>query len=76
MFPSIQVDLPTGEGTSQGMGTLPPSQLSPWAAGCLGSFLFLLPFVLPSYVEVFLPFWKSEVFCQRSVNVLYELFHL
>ena len=31
---------------------------------------FLFSFALPSYVEIFLPFWKSEVFCQRSVGVL------
>ena len=41
------------------------------------SLLFLHPpFVLPSYVEIFLLFWKSEVFCQHSVDVLWESFHL
>ena len=34
------------------------------------SFFFLFPFGLPSYVGIFLPFWKSEVFCQCSVGVL------
>ena len=33
-------------------------------------FLFLFPFVLPNYMEVFLSFWMPEVFCQHSVAVL------
>ena len=34
------------------------------------SLLFLFSFVLPKYVGSFLPFGRSEVFCQRSVGVL------
>ena len=33
-------------------------------------------FVLLSYVEVFLPFWKVEVFYQHSISVLWKLFYL
>ena len=35
---------------------------------CLCFFLFC--FALPSYVGSFLPFGRSEVFCQRSMSVL------
>ena len=31
---------------------------------------FLFSFALPSYVQSFLPFGRSEVFCQRSLGVL------
>ena len=34
------------------------------------SLFFLFSFALPKYVGSFLPFGKSEVFCQRSVGVL------
>ena len=40
------------------------------------SLFFLFSFALPRYVGSFLPFGKSEVFCQRSVGVLQELFHM
>ena len=40
------------------------------------SLFFLFSFALPRYVGSFLPFGKSEVFCQRSVGVLWELFHM
>ena len=33
-------------------------------------------FVLPSHVEIFLPFQKSEVLCQHSVDVLWKSFHI
>ena len=33
-------------------------------------------FVLPNHVEIFLPFQKSEVLCQHSVDVLWESFHI
>ena len=39
-------------------------------------FFFLFSFALPRYVWIFLPFWKSVVFCQCSVGVLQELFHM
>ena len=41
---------------------------------CLCFFFFLLPY--PRYMGSFLPFGRSEVFCQRSVGVVYELFHM
>ena len=34
------------------------------------SLFFLFSFALPRYVESFLPFGRSEVFCQHSVGVL------
>ena len=38
---------------------------------CFLSLIFsFFSFVLPSYMEIFLLFWKSEVFCQHSVNIL------
>ena len=42
------------------------------------SFLFsiLFPLVLPSFMEVFLPFWESKVVDQHSVDVTCESFHL
>lgn len=42
------------------------------------SFLFsiLFPLVLPSFMEVFLPFWESKVVDQHSVDVPCESFHL
>ena len=53
--------------------TFPPSQLPPTGAGpipnfCLCYFFFLLPY--PGTWGSFLPFGKSEVFCQCSVGVL------
>lgn len=36
----------------------------------------LFPFILPSIVGVFLPFWKYEVFYQHSLDVPCEIFHL
>ena len=36
----------------------------------LSFFFFLYSFVLHSYLEIFLPFWKSAVFCQRSLDIL------
>ena len=41
---------------------------------CLCFSFFLLPY--PGTWGSFLPFGKSEVFCQRSVGVLQELFHI
>ena len=37
---------------------------------------FCHSFALPRYVGSFLPFGTSEVFCQHSVGVLQELFHM
>ena len=34
------------------------------------SLLFLFSFALPKYGGSFLPFWRSDIFCQRSVGVL------
>lgn len=39
-------------------------------------FLFLFSFALLSYVDIFLPLWKSEVFCLCFVAVIWELFHM
>lgn len=66
--PSIQADLPASHGAG------PPSVWNPFLfhsslpAVLVLSFLsplslFFIPFVLLSYVEVFLPFLKYEVFC-------------
>ena len=61
----LQVDLPTSERTSQAVVTVPPSQLPPWVTGPIPIFFsFFFSFVLPAYMEVFLPFRTSEVFCQ------------
>ena len=82
-FLSIQANFPTSDGTSQGVGTF-LSQLPPWGSGpvlipfslsLFFFFIFYFSFVLPGYVEIFLPFWKSEV-CQHSVDVLCKSFHL
>ena len=32
--------------------------------------------VLPGYLEMFLTFWESEIFCQDSVYILWESFHM
>lgn len=74
--PSIQYNLSIGEEPSQGAGGFLPSQLPPQSAGPLLIFLFLFPFFLPIYMEVFLSFWIFDVFCQHSVAVLCESFHL
>ena len=73
--PSIQADLPTTEGASQGWGSFHPSQLPPWGAGPI-----LIPF---SFTFFFFPTWLcggfldlSEVFCQHSIDVLCDSFHL
>ena len=61
------------EGASYCVETFPPSQLPPRGAGpilMLLSPFFLFSFALPRYVGIFLPFGRSEVFCQRSVGVL------
>ena len=51
----------------------PPSQgLKSWP----NSFLSFFSFFLPSYMEIFLIFQQSEVFCQHSVDILLELFHM
>ena len=70
--PSIQADLCLSEETSQGLGTFPPWGASPILIPPSISFSF----VLSGYMEVFLPFWKSEVLCQHSIDVLCELFCL
>lgn len=54
-------------GPSQGCRSHPNSFLS---------FFFLSLSVLPIYVKIFLPFQKSEVFCQHSVGILWGLFHM
>ena len=38
--------------------------------------VILFSFALPSYLEIFLNFWESEVFCQHPVDVLWESFHM
>ena len=60
------------EGASYCVETFPPSQLPPRGAGPVPILLsfFLFSFALPRYVGSFLPFGKSEVFCQCSVHVL------
>ena len=73
---SIQADLPASEGTFQGAGTFSPLQLPPWDTSPVLIPFSPFSFVLPGYVEVFLPFWKSEVFCLCSVDVLCESFHM
>ena len=71
--PSVQADLPACEGTSRVWapflfhsslpGVQAPSQF-------LSLSFFFFSFVLPSCVEVSLPFLKPEAFCQVSVDVL------
>ena len=76
--PSVLADLPAGEGASQGAWTFPLSQPSPRGAGPIWiSFLLLFfSFFLPGYMEIFLPLQQSEVFCQCSVDILWESFHM
>lgn len=58
------------------MGSFPLSQFPLGSAGLILitfslTLSFLFPFVLPSYVEGFLLFFKKfKVFCQGSVGVL------
>ena len=73
--PSLLADLPTSQGTSQYAEIFPLSQFPPGDAGAalipFSLFFFVFPFVLPTYVVIFLAFWKPEVFsCQHSVDVL------
>ena len=39
-------------------------------------FAFLFSFVLLGYVEIFSSFQRSEVFCQHSVDILWQSFHM
>lgn len=50
------------------------SQVPSWFLSPLLLFFFKL-FLLPC-PAIFLLFWKSEVFCPCSIDVLWELFHL
>ena len=49
--------------------SLPSVQVPSW-------FLFFFSFVLPRYREILLPFQMSEILCQRSVDILWESFHM
>ena len=49
---------------SGGLHRLPPTGAGP--VPILLSLFFLFSFALPRYVGSFLPFGKSEVFCQRQ----------
>ena len=72
-YPFVPVDLTTSEGTLQCAETFPLSQLAPRDSGSIPvslSLFFLSSFVLLSYMKIFLPFRKSEVFFQCSVDVL------
>ena len=51
------------------------SQVPFWFLSPLLLFFFLNFFLLPC-PAIFLLFWKSEVFCPCSIDVLWELFHL
>ena len=77
--PSVSADLPVGYVASQGVGSfslswLPLRNVSPILIPFLSLSLFYFSFVLPSYVEGFLPFWRFQFFCQCSVDVLCKLF--
>ena len=68
-FLSVSVDLPIGEGASQGAGTFPLSQLPPRGPSP-HPILFSSSSSLPGYMETFLPFQQPKVFCQHSVGIL------
>ena len=71
-FP-LPTPCPPSEGAPECVETFPPSQLPLKGLGpipILLSLFFLFSFALPRYMGIFLPFQKSEVFCQRSVGVL------
>ena len=62
--PSIPADLLTREGTSQGASFIDPSQGCRFCSdSCFSLSVSLFPFVLSGYMEIFLLFQKSEVFC-------------
>ena len=72
-FPLLLPAVSAHEGAAWCVETFPPSQLPPTGAcpvPILLSLLFLFSFALPKYVGSFLPFGRSDVFCQRSVGVL------
>lgn len=83
---SVQADLPADERTSQGSETFSPSQLPPWHAGPVLihlslslslHFLFCFSFSpYPTQPCEGLSFQKSKFFCQCSVDVSCESFHL
>ena len=76
---SVLADLSAGAGTSQDIGTFALSWLPSRVAGpVLIPFSFFFPFVL-SYLVMWKfssPFRSLEFFCQCSVGVLWELFHV
>lgn len=45
-----------------------------WRVQDMYGFYLLVAFSIPFYVKISLPFWKSEVFCQCSVSILWQLF--
>lgn len=69
--PSVEADLPSDKETFQRERTFSLSQLSGECQFYPDFSLFLkLSFVLPSYMDIFLPFQKPEVFCQYAVDNL------
>ena len=68
-FLPVSVNLPIGEGASQGAGTFPLSQLPPRGPSP-HPILFFSSSSLPGYMETFLSFQQSKVFCQHSVDIL------
>ena len=69
----VWAHIPPVEGSSQGEGPVSLSQLSPRFH--LNSF-FILLLSYPVMWWSFLQFWSHEVFCQHSVGILWELFHM
>lgn len=61
-FPECR-NLSSSTATSQGPRSLP------WS-------LSLFSFVPPGYMEIFLTFWKSVIFCQCWVDTLWQSFHI
>ena len=75
---SEALSVPASEGTSQCAETFPLSQLPPRGTRPIQipfSFFCSFFFCHAQLHGGFLPFWKSEA-CQRSVEVVWELFHM
>lgn len=76
--PSVLADILAGRGTSHGPGVFPFSRsfLGVQDPSHFFSLLFLLCFVLYSFMNFFLLCNNPEFFCQCLANFLCEYFHL
>ena len=68
-LPWVLVDLPAGGGLPRVQKAFPFHSALPRCRSWPNS-SFFLPFVLPRFVQIFLPFRGSEVFCQRLLDAL------